>query len=39
MKILNIKSLAIATMMLVGMTSCEDFLNRPTDDNYTIDGF
>lgn len=25
--------------MLVGMSSCEDFLNRPTEDNYTIDGF
>jgi len=39
MKILNIKSLAIATLFLVGMTSCEDFLNRPTKDSYTIDGF
>lgn len=39
MKILNIKSLALATLMLAGMTSCEDFLNRPTVDNYTIDGF
>lgn len=39
MKILNIKSLALAALLLVGATSCEDFLNRPTVDNYTIDGF
>ena len=39
MKILNIKNLAIATVLLVGMTSCETFLNRPVEDNYTIDGF
>lgn len=39
MKILNIKSLALAALLMVGATSCEDFLNRPTMDNYTIDGF
>lgn len=39
MKILNIKNLAIATVLLVGMTSCDTFLNRPVEDNYTIDGF
>lgn len=39
MKRLNIKSLALATLLLVGATSCEDFLNRPTSDSYTIDGF
>lgn len=39
MKILNIKSLALAALLMVGATSCEDFLNRPTIDNYTIDGF
>lgn len=39
MKILNIKSLAIAFLLLVGMTSCESFLNRPVEDSYTIDGF
>jgi len=39
MKILNIIGLALATVTLVGMTSCEDFLNRPTEDSYTIDGF
>ena len=39
MKQLNIKSLALATLLMVGVTSCEDFLNRPTVDSYTIDGF
>src|SRR5665647_2063690 len=34
-----IKNLAIATLMLSGLTSCQDFLNRPTEDSYTIDGF
>ncbi len=39
MKLLNIKSLAIASMLLVGMSSCSDFLNRPAEDTYTTDGF
>src|ERR1035437_5711093 len=39
MKILNIKNLAIATVLLVGTTSCDTFLNRPVEDSYTIDGF
>lgn len=39
MKILNIKNLAIATVLLFGMNSCDTFLNRPVEDNYTIDGF
>lgn len=39
MKILNIKNLAIATVLLIGIASCKDFLNRPVEDNYTIDGF
>jgi starch-binding outer membrane protein, SusD/RagB family len=39
MKNLTIKSLAIATVLLTGFSSCEDFLNRPTEDSYTIDGF
>jgi len=24
---------------ILSLTSCEDFLNRPTEDNYTVDGF
>lgn len=39
MKILNIKNLAIVSLLLIGMTSCDSFLNRPVEDNYTIDGF
>jgi starch-binding outer membrane protein, SusD/RagB family len=39
MKILNLKSLAIASILLVGMSSCSDFLNRPAEDTYTTDGF
>ncbi|MFA5046616.1 MAG: RagB/SusD family nutrient uptake outer membrane protein, partial [Paludibacter sp.] len=39
MKKLNIKSLAIASILLVGMSSCSDFLNRPAEDTYTTDGF
>lgn len=40
MKILNnIKMLVTAVIVVGGMSSCEDFLNRPTVDNYTIDGF
>jgi len=40
MKIINnIKVLATAIVVMVGLSSCEDFLSRPTVDNYTIDGF
>ena len=40
MKRLNIiKSLFIALLLMVGVSSCEDFLTRPTIDNYTLDGF
>jgi len=39
MKILNIKSLAMASVMLIGMSSCSEFLNRPAEDTYTTDGF
>lgn len=26
-------------IVLLGMVSCEDFLDRPTEDNYTVDSF
>ena len=39
MKKLNIKSLAIVSVLLFGMSSCSDFLNRPAEDTYTTDGF
>lgn len=39
MKILNIKSLALASILLIGMSACTDFLNRPAEDTYNTDGF
>jgi len=40
MKILNnIKMLLTAVIVVGGLSACEDFLNRPTVDNYTIEGF
>ena len=40
MKQLNIlKSLGLCSIMLAGLTSCEDFLDRPTIDSYVVDGF
>ncbi|MEN6588774.1 MAG: RagB/SusD family nutrient uptake outer membrane protein [Proteiniphilum sp.] len=29
----------ILTVMLLLLSGCEDFLNRPTEDNYTVDSF
>ena len=34
-----IKSLTLVLLISVGVSSCEDFLTRPTIDNYTLDGF
>lgn len=34
MKINNIKYWAMASVLCMGVSSCEDFLNRPTEDNY-----
>lgn len=39
MKINNIKIFLIAILILGGAVSCEDFLDRPTEDTYTIDSF
>lgn len=40
MKRINIiKYLLVAFCLTFGTTSCEDFLNRPTEDNYTVDSF
>ncbi len=36
--IINIKVLALFAILFVA-TACEDFLHRPTEDAYTIDGF
>lgn len=32
------KSLLVTVMLLL-LSGCEDFLNRPTEDNYTVDSF
>src|SRR5690606_10595946 len=29
----------IVSVMLLLLSGCEDFLNRPTEDNYTVDSF
>jgi hypothetical protein len=34
-----IKSIVFTLFTILSLTSCEDFLNRPTEDNYTVDGF
>lgn len=33
------KYILISALVLLGFTSCEDFLDRPTEDSYTIDSF
>ncbi len=39
MKLHHIKSLALVGLLGCGLTSCEDFLNRPTEDSYNVDNF
>lgn len=39
MKIKNIKIYLAAAVMGLGLTSCEDFLDRPTEDTYTAGGY
>lgn len=39
MKIKNIKYVAAAMLLGMGMTSCEDFLNRPVEDNYNTENY
>ena len=39
MKIKNIIIFAAASAMGLGMTSCEDFLDRQTEDNYVAGGY
>ncbi|MCA1745550.1 MAG: RagB/SusD family nutrient uptake outer membrane protein, partial [Bacteroidales bacterium] len=34
-----IRNLALTFFVLVGASSCEDFLDRPTEDNYNVDNF
>ena len=33
------KNLIYMVLIVMSFTSCEDFLNRPTEDNYTVDNF
>lgn len=39
MKINNIKNFILIGALGVSMTSCEDFLDRPAEDNYNTDNF
>ena len=37
MKLKNIKYFACAAILVLGMTSCDDFLDRPVEDNYNLE--
>ena len=39
MKINKIKIFMAASVLGLGLTSCEDFLDRPTEDNYVASGY
>ena len=39
MKLKNIKYIACVAALGLSMSSCEDFLNRPNEDNYNVDNF
>lgn len=39
MKLRNIKYLVLTLSLTASLSSCEDFLNRPTEDGYNIDNF
>jgi len=39
MKIKNIKYIAAAALLGMSMTSCEDFLDRPVEDNYNTENY
>ena len=39
MKIEGIKNLVMIFLVAIGFVSCDDFLDRPTEDTYTIDSF
>lgn len=39
MKIKFIKTISLAALVGFSLTSCEDFLDRPTEDNYVADGY
>ena len=39
MKLKNIKYTAVAALTALTMSSCDDFLDRPTEDSYNTDNF
>ena len=39
MKLNNIKYTAVAVITALTMSSCDDFLDRPTEDSYNTDNF
>ena len=39
MNIKNLKYVAAAILLAVGMTSCDDFLDRPVEDNYNTENY
>ncbi|WP_291529991.1 RagB/SusD family nutrient uptake outer membrane protein [Bacteroides sp. UBA939] len=39
MKIKDIKYWVISSMLCIGLNSCEDFLDRPSEDNYNVGTF
>lgn len=39
MKMKNIIKIAAAGLLALGLGSCQEFLNRPTEDNYNVDNF
>lgn len=40
MKKINIlKHLSVGLLLLLGASACDDFLDRPTEDNYNVDNF
>ncbi|MDE6646524.1 MAG: RagB/SusD family nutrient uptake outer membrane protein, partial [Prevotella sp.] len=39
MKFMNIKTIALVAVAGFGLTSCEDFLNKPTIDNYNANNY
>ena len=39
MNIKNIKYVAAAMLLTVGMTSCDDFLDRPVEDSYNTENY
>lgn len=39
MNIKSIKYATVAALLCLGMTSCEDFLNKPVEDNYNTENY